>query len=164
MSNLILFFHLAAAIFWMGGMAFMVLSLRPAVAAQLQPPQRLALSLLTTIRSSGASGWRAFFAVTLPLSRPALVVGITLAMMEVVNDLGAVQYFGVNSLTAVMGPLITTPLLVMVSDLPQGHWAIGAPLYCGALLQAMALFFAWTHFRRMAAQPSRAAVATPGTP
>jgi iron(III) transport system permease protein len=53
-------------------------------------------------RTLGASGWRAFFAVTLPLSRPAIVVGVTLAMMEVVNDLGAVQYFGINSLTAVI--------------------------------------------------------------
>lgn len=53
-------------------------------------------------RTLGASGWRAFFAITLPLSRPAIVVGVTLAMMEVVNDLGAVQYFGVNSLTAVI--------------------------------------------------------------
>ncbi len=43
MRNLLLFFHLAAAIFWMGGMAFMVLALRPAVTALMQPPQRLAL-------------------------------------------------------------------------------------------------------------------------
>lgn len=40
MRNLILFLHLAAAIFWMGGMAFMVLALRPGL-AQLEPPQRL---------------------------------------------------------------------------------------------------------------------------
>ena len=43
MHNLILFFHLAAAIFWMGGMAFMVLALRPPLAEQLQPPARLQL-------------------------------------------------------------------------------------------------------------------------
>lgn len=59
-------------------------------------------SVSAAARTLGAGGFRAFFAVTLPLSRPALVVGITLAMMEVVNDLGAVQYFGVNSLTAVI--------------------------------------------------------------
>lgn len=53
-------------------------------------------------RTLGASGWRTFFSITLPLSRPAIVVGVTLAMMEVINDLGAVQYFGVNSLTAVI--------------------------------------------------------------
>ena len=53
-------------------------------------------------RALGANGFRAFFAVTLPMSRPALVIGTTLAMMEVVNDLGAVQYFGINSLTAII--------------------------------------------------------------
>jgi len=59
-------------------------------------------SIPAAARTLGAGGFRAFFAITLPLSRPALVVGMTLAMMEVVNDLGAVQYFGVNSLTAVI--------------------------------------------------------------
>lgn len=43
MHQLILFFHLAAAIFWIGGMAFMVLALRPVIAQQLAPPQRLPL-------------------------------------------------------------------------------------------------------------------------
>ena len=44
MRNLILFFHLAGAIFWMGGMSFMVLALRGPV-SQLQPPVRLPLLL-----------------------------------------------------------------------------------------------------------------------
>lgn len=43
MRNLMLFLHLAGAIFWMGGMAFMVMALRPAAHAQLQPPVRLPL-------------------------------------------------------------------------------------------------------------------------
>ena len=43
MRNLLVFFHLAGAIFWMGGMAFMLLALRPAAAATLQPPERLRL-------------------------------------------------------------------------------------------------------------------------
>lgn len=42
MRDLVLFFHLAAAIFWMGGMAFMLLALRPALAL-VDPPQRVAL-------------------------------------------------------------------------------------------------------------------------
>lgn len=53
-------------------------------------------------RAMGAGAARTFFRITLPLSWPAIVVGATLAMMEVVNDLGAVLYFGVNSLTAVI--------------------------------------------------------------
>lgn len=59
-------------------------------------------SLNIAARTLGAGGVRTFLAVTLPLSRPAVVVGVTLAMMEVVNDLGAVQYFGINSITAII--------------------------------------------------------------
>ena len=43
MRNLLVFLHLAAAIFWMGGMGFVLLALRPALHAQLPPPQRLPL-------------------------------------------------------------------------------------------------------------------------
>jgi uncharacterized membrane protein len=43
MRNFLVFFHLAGAIFWMGGMGFMLLALRPAAAAMLQPPERLRL-------------------------------------------------------------------------------------------------------------------------
>ncbi|VDS05314.1 Sulfate transport system permease protein CysW [Devosia equisanguinis] len=62
--------------------------------------QSTALSIAA--RTLGANGWRTFLEVVLPVSRPALVVGMTLAMMEVVNDLGAVQYFGINAITAVI--------------------------------------------------------------
>lgn len=43
MRQLLLFVHLAAAVFWMGGMGFLLLALRPALHAQLQPPLRLPL-------------------------------------------------------------------------------------------------------------------------
>ncbi len=43
MRNLLLFLHIAGAIFWMGGMAFTVMALRPALHDQLQPPVRLPL-------------------------------------------------------------------------------------------------------------------------
>ena len=43
MRNLMLFLHVAGAIFWMGGMAVMVLVLRPAAGVHLQPPVRLPL-------------------------------------------------------------------------------------------------------------------------
>jgi uncharacterized membrane protein len=43
MYGLIKFFHVAAAILWLGGMAFLMLALRPAAHALLEPPQRLPL-------------------------------------------------------------------------------------------------------------------------
>ena len=39
----LLFLHLAAAVFWVGGMAFAHFCLRPAAVEVLQPPQRLPL-------------------------------------------------------------------------------------------------------------------------
>ena len=43
MYEWIKFFHLAAAIVWMGGMALVILALRPVVIARMAPPERLAL-------------------------------------------------------------------------------------------------------------------------
>jgi uncharacterized membrane protein len=44
MRNLLVFAHLAAAIFWLGGMGFMLLALRGPMSQQLQPPARLSLA------------------------------------------------------------------------------------------------------------------------
>nr|WP_319390119.1 iron ABC transporter permease [uncultured Cohaesibacter sp.] len=54
---------------------------------------------LDVARTLGAGPVRLFFAVALPLARPAIVVGVTLAMMECLNDIGAVEFFGVKTLT-----------------------------------------------------------------
>ena len=59
---------------------------------------------------------------------------------------GAVS--SLNSLMAVTAPVIGAFLLATVSHLPQGDWRIGAPFYFCALLQALALLFAWRHFTR----------------
>ncbi len=40
-----------------------------------------------------------FYTVALPLSRPAIVGGLSLIAMEVMNDYGAVNFFGVSTLT-----------------------------------------------------------------
>jgi uncharacterized membrane protein len=71
MRNLLLFLHLAAAIFWMGGMAFAVLALRPALHAQLQPPQRLPLMVLVL---------RRFFLVVIASILVLLSTGMPLLM------------------------------------------------------------------------------------
>ena len=56
MRDLLLFFHIAAAIVWMGGMVFAVLSLRPPATALLQPPQRLPLMAAVLSRFLVAAG------------------------------------------------------------------------------------------------------------
>jgi DHA1 family tetracycline resistance protein-like MFS transporter len=62
------------------------------------------------------------------------------------QTLGAVS--SLNSLMAVIAPIIGAPLLGMVSHLPKGDWRIGAPFYFCAVLQLAALVLAFLHFRR----------------
>ena len=50
-------------------------------------------------RTLGATPWRMFWQVGLPLARPAVAAGVSLALMETVNDIGAVEFFGVRTLT-----------------------------------------------------------------
>jgi len=50
-------------------------------------------------RTLGAGPFRVFSRVQIPMARPAIMVGLTLVMMETLNDIGAVEYLGVNTLT-----------------------------------------------------------------
>ncbi len=56
-------------------------------------------SLINASRSLGNSSWRTFRKVALPLARPAIVAGVSLAMMEALADYGTVQYFGISTFT-----------------------------------------------------------------
>lgn len=50
-------------------------------------------------RSLGLTPWQCFLRLALPLARPAIVTGTTLALMETLADYGTVQYFGVTTFT-----------------------------------------------------------------
>lgn len=56
-------------------------------------------SLLEASRSLGRSPVQHFFKIALPLARPAILTGTSLAMMEAFADYGTVTYFGVNTFT-----------------------------------------------------------------
>ncbi len=58
------------------------------------------VSALEVSRTLGKGPWGVFFRVALPLARPAIVVGVILALMEVIGDFGTVDYFAVRTLTA----------------------------------------------------------------
>ncbi len=56
-------------------------------------------TLLEASRILGSSSWRTFFKIALPISRPAIIGGVSLVVMEVLNDYGAVKYFGISTFT-----------------------------------------------------------------
>ncbi len=51
------------------------------------------------VRLMGYSRKKAFFKISLPIARPAIIAGMSLVLMETLADFGAVSYFGVNTFT-----------------------------------------------------------------
>lgn len=56
-------------------------------------------SPIEAARSLGASPFAAFFRAAVPLARPAIVVGVALAVMEVLADYGVADFLGAPTLT-----------------------------------------------------------------
>ena len=56
-------------------------------------------AVLEASRSLGKTACQTFFQVALPMARPAIVAGVSLALMETLADYGTVDYFGVSVFT-----------------------------------------------------------------
>ena len=54
---------------------------------------------LEASRVLGCGPWRSFLTVALPMARPAIMAGLSLALMETLSDFGTVDYFGVQTFT-----------------------------------------------------------------
>ncbi|MEN1959554.1 iron ABC transporter permease [Luteimonas sp. MJ246] len=72
-----------------------------------------AAGLMDAARVLGATPMQVFRRVALPLARPAIAIGTALALMEVLNDIGASEFLGVQTMTVAV---YTT--WVTRSDLP----------------------------------------------
>lgn len=88
-------------------------------------------SLMEAARVLGQPRHRSFYAISLPLARPAIAVGVAMALMETLNDFGTVDYFAVQTLTA------------GVFDIWQnmGNLSGGAQIACLLLLFVFLLLF-----------------------
>lgn len=56
-------------------------------------------STLDAARMLGASSWQSIWRVGLPMARPGIVAGVSLALMEVLADFGVVSIFNFNTFT-----------------------------------------------------------------
>ena len=80
-------------------------------------------------RMLGARPWELARRITLPLARPAMSVGVSLALLETLNDIGASEYLGVQTLT----------LSIFITWLNRGSLAGAAQMACLMLLIVVAL-------------------------
>ncbi|OWQ83053.1 iron ABC transporter permease [Roseateles aquatilis] len=94
--------------------------------------------LMEAARLLGEGPWGAFRRVALPMARPALAVGLGLALLEVLNDVGASEFMGVTTLTT---SIYTT--WVTRSDL-----GAAAQIACAMLLMVVALVWLERQGRR----------------
>ena len=89
-------------------------------------------------RGLGAPPWRLARTITLPLARPAITVGLALALLETLNDIGASEYLGVQTLT----------LSIFTTWLNRGSLAGAAQISCVMLIIVIVLFAFERHGRR----------------
>ena len=83
-----------------GAIVIMALVLYPYVYLSVRALFGLqAAAIVESARTLGASRGRLFWRIGLPMARPALAAGLTLALLETLNDIGASEYLGVRSLT-----------------------------------------------------------------
>ena len=120
-------------------------------------PQRLAVlglvssTLAYAFWGAATQGWMMYAVIFCNVLGPTVAASIQSIISSAADakrqgqTLGAVS--ALNSLMAVIAPIIAAPLLGMVSHLPKGDWRIGAPFYLCAALQLAALVLAWIHFR-----------------
>ncbi|UST53238.1 iron ABC transporter permease [Comamonadaceae bacterium OTU4NAUVB1] len=94
--------------------------------------------LMEAARTLGASRWGAFGRVALPLARPAIAVGLSLALLETLNDIGASEFLGVNTLT----------VAVYTTWITRSDLAGAAQIACAMLVMVTALVLLERHGRR----------------
>jgi iron(III) transport system permease protein len=95
-------------------------------------------SMLEVARTLGASRIKLFRIIALPLARPALAVGVSLALLEALNDIGASEYLGVRTLT----------VSVYNTWLNRGSLAGAAQIACVMLAFAVGLILIERYGRR----------------
>jgi iron(III) transport system permease protein len=89
-------------------------------------------------RMLGARPWELALRITLPLARPAIAVGVALALLETLNDIGASEYLGVPTLT----------LSIFTTWLNRGSLAGAAQLACFMLVIVILLIALERYGRR----------------
>jgi len=124
---------------------------------RFSPPRLAVMGLISSMLAFSAwgaatSGWMMYAVIF------ANVLGFAAAstMQSIVSNaadartqgqtMGAVA--SLNSLTAVIAPMIGAPMLGLVSHLPPGDWRLGMPYFFCAALLGLATLLAIRHFTR----------------
>src|SRR5690606_5627731 len=92
-------------------------------------------NLLEASKMLGINEGKTFFKLMLPLARPAIIAGLILVIMEVLNDYGAASYYGVNT--------FTTGIFRSWFSLEEPETAVYLSALLIAIIFALILFEKW---------------------
>lgn len=98
------------------------------------------ICVLDVSRTLGNGPWKTFWRVALPLARPAIIAGLSLALMETLADYGTVQFFGVSTFTTG----------IFRTWFGMGSAAAAAQLAAGLMVFVFALILVERYSRRKA--------------
>lgn len=119
MRDLLLLLHLTGAIFWLGGMAFMLFVLRPAAHARLEPPVRLPLIVQVL---------RRFFA-GVGISIALLLASGALLLMQVPARSAPLGWHAMSGLGVAMvlvfGHIVFAPWRRLKAAVAAADWPLG---------------------------------------
>lgn len=100
--------------------------------------QTQSAEFIEAARLLGANRWQQFVRVSLPMARPALAVGLSLVLLETLNDIGASEYLGVRTMT----------VSIFTTWLNRGSLAGAAQMSCLMLFVVAALVLLERYGRR----------------
>jgi DHA1 family tetracycline resistance protein-like MFS transporter len=121
-------------------------------------PQRLAIlglvssTLAYLLWGAATEGWMMFAVIGVNIFGVTVATTVQSMISSAADSRSQGQTMGavtsLNSLMAVVAPMLGAPLLAVVSHLPRGDWRIGAPFFFCAALQVVSLYLAVLHLRR----------------
>jgi DHA1 family tetracycline resistance protein-like MFS transporter len=121
------------------------------------PPKLAIMGLISsvlayTLWGAATEGWMMYAVIALNLLGGTVNASVQSMISSAADSKSQGQTMGavsaLNSLMAVVAPMLGAPLLAMVSHLPQGDWRMGAPFFFCAVLQVASLALAMMHLRR----------------
>ena len=121
-------------------------------------PPRLAVvglvssSLAYVLWGAATEGWMMFVVIGVNIFGVTVATTVQSMISSAADSTSQGQTMGavtsLNSLMAVLAPVLGAPLLAVVSHLPPSDWRMGAPFFFCAALQLVSLYLAVLHLRQ----------------
>jgi DHA1 family tetracycline resistance protein-like MFS transporter len=161
------------SLFAVGVMSVLVQGVLVGRLTRVMSPRRLAVLALASSALAFAAwgaapqGWMMYVVIACNVlgfaAQPALQTLVANASDPASQGRTMGAMAGLQSLTAVLAPVIGPLLLRLAADAPRGDWRLGAPYYVCAALQATAMLVAAVQFNRLRGAAQGAPSATSGS-